>query len=214
MALIPSDPKQRNALLLGIVAIAAGYLFHSFWYSPREAEIAVLEDRLEQLEDRNRRARILATRGGEEIQERLAVFERHLTRLEGLIPQSEEVPRLLEAMAGEARRTGLGDLAAINPEPSEPGEFYTRRSYEVTVIGQYHDVGRFLTAVASLPRIITPVDLDLVARSPQAQRVAGSGDQEAGQVTARFRIQTYVLPTPPPELPPGNGANGTGGGIP
>lgn len=204
MALIPSEPRQRAALLVLFVALVGLYGFWEYWYTPRKAEIEQLESRLEQLEDRNRRARVLATRGVEELEERLAVFDRHLRQLETFIPRNEEVPRLLESMAMEARRNNLGDLASITPEPSQPGPYYTRTSYEVSVIGSYHEVGRFLTAVASLPRIVTPVDLEMTTRvAPRARGRPGTTDEERGEVTARFRIETYVLPDAPPPLPEG-----------
>ena len=208
MALIPSEPRQRAALLVIFVGLAGMYGFWEYWYNPRKLEIERLESRLEQLEDQNRRARVLATRGVEELEERLAVFDRHLRQLETFIPRNEEVPRLLESMALEARRNNLGDLASINPEPSQPGAYYTRTSYEVSVIGPYHDVGRFLTAVASLPRIITPVDLEMTSRLGPRGRGAANQEDEPGDVTARFRIETYVLPDAPPPLP------GTEGEIP
>ncbi|NIP60475.1 MAG: type 4a pilus biogenesis protein PilO, partial [Gemmatimonadetes bacterium] len=153
MALVPDDPKQRNAFLVGLVALAVMYFFWDMWYTPRGEE-------LEQLEDQNRRAQILATRGGEQMQERLALYQRHVTQLEQLIPQSEEVPQLLNDMTVEARRVNV-DIALMRPEPPEPGEFYTRQSYQLEAVGEYHDVARFLTAVASLSRIITPVDMDV-----------------------------------------------------
>ncbi len=207
MALIPTEPRQRAALLVGFIALAGLYAFHEYWYTPEREEVTALETRLEQLEDRNRRARVLATRGMEELQERLAVFDRHLRQLETFIPRNEEVPRLLESMALEARRNGLGDLATIAPEPAQPGAYYTRTSYEVSVIGQYHDVGRFLTAVASLPRIITPMDLEMSVRSRTVPRGGSRGGAgEPGQVDARFRIETYVLPDAPPPLPEGEEA--------
>lgn len=212
MALIPSEPRQRAALLVGFLALAGVYAFHSYWYTPEREQVERLETRLEQLEDRNRRARVLATRGMEELQERLAVFDRHLRQLETFIPRNEEVPRLLESMALEARRNGLGDLATIQPEPSQPGAYYTRTSYEVSVIGQYHDVGRFLAAVASLPRIITPMDLQMSVRTRTVARAGGGGAaEEPGQVDARFRIETYVLPDAPPPLPDASEAPGGDG---
>jgi len=57
------------------------------------------------------------------------------------------------------------------------------------VVGEYHDVGRFLTAVASLPRIITPTDMEL----DQFTGAPPSPDIQ-NPVVARFRIQTYVIP--------------------
>ena len=48
-----------------------------------------------------------------------------------------------------------------------------------------------MTSVASLSRIITPVDLDVAPFTGEA----GAVDYDA-PIEARFRIQTYVLPGP------------------
>ncbi len=202
MALIPDDPRQRNALLGIIIALAAVYLFWDYWYNPQVEEIDALEARLEQVEEQNRQAQVIAARGGEELEERLAVYERHIERLEELIPESEEVPALLNSMALEARNAGV-ELGSMRPEPADEGEFYTMQSYEIGVIGDYHDVGRFLTAVASLPRIVTPVDVEITPYTGPDVTDA------AFPVQARFRIQTYVVPGDgdlPPELPEESGA--------
>lgn len=210
MALIPDDPKQRNALLLGVLAVAVFYGFWAYWYSPRKAEVDEMTARLEQLESENNRARIIATRGGTDLQERLALYERHVDRLEKLIPQSEEVPALLNEITAEARRMGLnrGDLASLRPDQNEAGAFYTKQSYEVEVIGDYHDIGRFLTSVASLPRIITPVDLDLSTFVGDASVLDPSIETP---LSAHFWIETYILPTPT-QTSPAEGPEGREGG--
>jgi type IV pilus assembly protein PilO len=198
MALIPEKPTKRAALLIFVIVGAGLYFFYDSWYTPQREDADAMQARLEQLESANRRAQIVAARGSQDLIERLALYERHVATLETLIPQSHEVPALLNNMAMEARRSDI-DLALMRPEPAETGTFYTKRSYEIGVIGEYHDVGRFLTSVASLPRIITPVDLDLVTFEGDEQAV----DYDAA-VTARFRIQTYVLPGPgevPPDVP-------------
>ena len=87
MALIPDDPKQRNALVIGVVALAGFYFFWSMWYSPRAEQVVSLETRLEQLERENQRAQTVATRGTEGLEERLALYERHMIQLEQLIPE-------------------------------------------------------------------------------------------------------------------------------
>ena len=56
-------------------------------------------------------------------------------------------------------------------------------------IGDYHDIARFLTAVASLSRIITAVDVAITPfNDPQ-----GLINVE-NPVAADFRIETYILP--------------------
>lgn len=187
MAILPSDPKRKKAVLAAGLALVGLYFFHSYYYSPRAEEAEVLEARLEQLENQNRRAQIIATRGGVELEQRLALYEGHIVQLEKLIPQDEEVAALLEAMAVEGRRTGV-EITLMRPEPMEVGEFYDRWSYEIGVHGTYHAVGTFLASIASLERIVASVDMEL---GPAAQTETGEAD--AGQVNARFRIQTYVV---------------------
>jgi type IV pilus assembly protein PilO len=207
MALIPDDPKQRNALLLGVLTIALFYVFWSYWYSPKQEEIAANNERLEALVQSNRLAEIRVARGGDELEARLAQYEGHVDRLEGLIPQSEEVASLLNQISSAARETGVSD-PNMSPEPQEVGAFYTKDSYQIEVIGEYHDIGRFLTEIASLPRIITPVDLEL---SPfQGDPSILDPDLE-NPLSARLRIQTYILPANSNPLPV-EGSGGEGGG--
>ncbi len=196
MALVPDDPKQRNALIIGIVALAGMYFFWSYWYSPNKTEVDEMTARLEQLDSENRRAQIIATRGGTELQDRLAEFERHVVQLEALIPQSEEVATLLNDVESVAQQTGV-QSAALRPEADEVGAFYTKQSYEMEVIGDYHDLGAFLATIASLPRIITPVNLEITP----LQGNTAAYDMEY-PLTARFQIQTYIVPA---------GAGGGGG---
>ena len=62
-------------------------------------------------------------------------------------------------------------------------------SYQFTVVGHYHQVGEFLTDIASLRRIMVPTDVRLAAAS-QAQGRA-FGDTTA-MLEARFTVRTYV----------------------
>ncbi|MFH1765874.1 MAG: type 4a pilus biogenesis protein PilO [Gemmatimonadota bacterium] len=189
MALIPDDPKQRNALVVGILTAALFYVFWAYWYSPRKVAVEELGAQVEQLESQNQRAQIISARGGSELEERLALYERHVGRLERLIPQEEEFAALLNDITAESRRNGV-EIATMRPEPEEVGAFYTKKSYELEVIGDYHNIGRFLGAIASLPRIITPKDLELM--NFQGDDTVLNPDYET-PLTARLRIQTYLL---------------------
>jgi type IV pilus assembly protein PilO len=189
MALIPEDPKKRNALLAGLFILAGFYFFDAYWWSAAREEVGGLEERLEVLEAQNNRAQLLAARGGADLEQRLAAYERHLRELERLVPRSQEVPALLDDIATEAIRNDV-ELGIIRPDGEEPGAFYNRQTYSYEVFGEFHDVGRFLSGIASLPRIITPVDLDLqLYGGPVIPSLRGRT-----VVHARFRIVTYVIP--------------------
>jgi len=184
----PSDPKQRNAFILGVLMLVLLYPFFEWIYAPRRDEVTAMQTRLEDLDDQNRRAQILAARGGGDLEERMALYERHVERLEELIPALEEVPGLVDDINIRARRAGV-DVNRILPEPTEPGPFYSRTSYEMSIVGEYHDVARVLTDIASLPRIVTPIELSMVLFQQ-----ANLFPEYESPVLASFRIETYVLP--------------------
>lgn len=198
----PSDPTQRNWMLGGIVAFALIYPFASFFMTPRNEANDVVRDRLESLQIQNRQAGVILARGGEDLENRMATYERHVARLEELIPAQEEVPALVDDIQARARVSGV-EVVGLDPEPTEPAGPYNRTGYQMTVVGDYHDVGRFLTEIASLPRIVTPVQVDMESYVGVSQRA-----DMISPVLATFRIETYVLPDgaaaiAPAEMPGG-----------
>ena len=190
MAILPSDPQLRQKVLLGVLLVGGlGYLAHTYLLTPRAAEIAALETRLETIQTQNETARALAGGAGvADVERQLGVYQAQLATVEGLIPLSEELPDLLDAISAEAQRTGV-DLSLIQPTDATQEEFYTRRTYSIAVLGTYHDVGEFLARIASLPRVITPINLSLTP-------VAQPGRDGQPRLQASFSIETYVLPDP------------------
>ena len=189
MALIPTDPKQQKALVAGVAAIAVLYFANSFWLDPKRDLVAADEATLEQLEGSNRSAQLLATQGGRDLEERMALYERHIAQLERLIPAQEQLSVLISDITSLGRSVGV-DIQSLRPDGSEPVGAYTKETYAWSAAGEYHDVARFLTMVASMERIVTPVDMDIqIFEAP-----IGAIDGPVSPVLATFRIQTYVIP--------------------
>lgn len=202
---IPKDKAGQNKLVLVILPllILGGYYY--FLHSKKKAEIVASETRLEELEKKNATAKAIALTGGPDLQQKLELYEQHMKRLEELIPRSEEIAALLNGLSERAIDAAV-DLSLLKPELSEPGEFYTQQTYQIQVIGQYHDIGRYLAAIASGPRIVTPVDLRLRPRPPNEAARDGTP-----KLNAEFRIVTYVIPPPPEEAPAADAAPAQGG---
>jgi type IV pilus assembly protein PilO len=197
----PSDPKQRNWMLGGLAALVVMVPFNMYLMTPRQEANVVVQARLEILDTQNRQAGIILARGGGDLEERMALYERHVARLEELIPGQEEVAALLDDIQTQARLVNV-EVQSLNPEPTEAAGPYDKTGYAMSVVGEYHAVARFLTEIASLSRIVTPVQVDLeIYGSPEAQTDMTS------PVQASFRIETYVLPDrvalPAAELPGG-----------
>lgn len=190
-----AESSNRQMILLAVLVLGGlGYGAYNYVYLPRSAEVQELETRLERLEAQNQTARQLTAREGRsQVERRLALYREQLIQVEGLIPSSEELPDLLDAISAEAQRTGV-DLALIQPVGASGEQFYTRRTYELAVHGAYHEIGEFLTEIASLRRIITPINLHVTVLTPPPGRTEP-------KLEAKFSIETYVLPSdefPPP----------------
>jgi Tfp pilus assembly protein PilO len=202
VALLPQDPKQQKAVGAIVLMFAALYGFHTYWYTPRKEEVDILRDRIDQLTNRNRNAQIAAARGGADLESRIALYRGHMGSLEQLIPATEEVPQLMRTISSQARSAGVS-LSGLEPEADEVGEHYTKLTWRVSAFGEYDNLGRFLTSIASLPRIATPIDVELGPYPPPS----GAPVEYENPVLASFRIQLYVLPqagelSSDPEAPP------------
>jgi type IV pilus assembly protein PilO len=193
MALPPLDPQTRRNLLLGAAVLAlVSYGFYSYVYSPRVTEVDALRTRLEELQTRNSSARALTRGVGDDPEGVLAAYRRQLESVEGLIPSGEELPDLLDAISMEAQRSGV-EISLIQPSGATEEQYYTRRVYDMAVLGRYHDIGEFLTRVASLPRIVTPKNLVLAPAPATGAQPASAA--EPVRLEARFSVETYVIPT-------------------
>lgn len=186
------DAQTRKNLLMGsVLLLAVGYGFYSYILTPRKTEVAALSTRVEELKTRNSAARAMTRGVGTDPEGVLAAYRRQLEAVEGLIPSGEELPDLLDAISVEAQRSGV-EISLIQPSGATEESYYTRRVYDMAVIGRYHDIGEFLTRVASLPRIVTPKNLTL---SPAPSTGTNPSAADAVRLEARFSIETYVIPT-------------------
>ena len=185
MGLGPSDPQQQKKLLIGLLPLILLAAYYFLFYGDKKAEVEALQSRYDTLEQNNNTARAIAQQGSsEDLARRLDLYQEHMERLEQLIPSGEEVPDLLNMIASRAEATDV-QLALMRPEEDVASDFYRRVTYEMGVIGNYHEVAQFLSEVGSLPRIVTPIDLTLRRR-----------EDTASELEASFRIETYVLPQP------------------
>ena len=116
-------------MLVGLVLGLGWYAGYTYHFKGRQESLTIKENQLEALEQKNRRSRSLAARR-DDLNQRMAMYERQLLIFEEFIPQSEEVPELLDAISREAALTGV-ELARIRPRAATQGEgFYARQTWE------------------------------------------------------------------------------------
>ena len=160
--------------------------------SAGKARVAAIQDTISTLQAQTDSAkRELATGTVEDLNKRLDGYRASLSMLRRLVPERSEVPNLLDDMSTRARIRGVTLSRADPVIPAEPGPapFETQR-FNVSVLGHYDQIGAFLADVASLQRIIVPVDVSLLAASAPAAKALG--DSTGALLEAKFQIRTYV----------------------
>ena len=188
-ALLPSDPLARNAFFLALLACFSAYFLYIYLHRPRLQRVETLTLRIDQLASLRQQHGVDLPLLAEDPERHLGVYSAYLARLEALVPTSEDVASLLAAISVEERRAGV-EVTMLRPEPRESGEVYDRWSYQVAVRGRYHQIASFMTAIASLHRIMIPSDVNIAAELAYPTDGVGA----SASLVASFRIQTYVRP--------------------
>lgn len=195
MALLPQDPKQQKQLLLGVVPLLLAFAYYQFYHTGRATAAEELLVRVETIEASNSTARAIAAQYGPQLGRQIELYQEHLRRLEDLIPRREDVPELLNLITQQPSV----EMASIEPQPEQAGTFYIAQSYALAVLGEYHEIGEYLTYIGSLPRIIKPSRVRLQIQTERAGA--------APLLRAEFLIQTYVIPHTPMTAPDTAGGN-------
>ena len=185
MGMLPDDPRSQKALLAIIAAAAIGALFYLYVYSPKNDTLEEDEARLEQLEFLNEQAN--ARIGNlDALRDELRGTEVQLQVLERLVPSESEMPAIYQAIASEAELLGLKLISVTPAAPvADTAGYFMRQDWMMSLEGEYHRVGVFVTRVASFDRIVRPqiVDITPAGETPSGRQL----------VTAVLSLETFVL---------------------
>jgi type IV pilus assembly protein PilO len=189
MALLPT--RQRDQILLIVIVLSLGAIggYFMYMFGDKSQEIATLDTHVTALQTMNDKVKSDIKSGAFERARREAQrYERNLVILNRLVPNSNEVPALLDQVSTAARRAGL-ELQDVAPAGPQPGEEFDTYKYKVGVFGGYHEIAQFLTNIATLDRIVAPMNVNLIVTQGKGEKRARSGES---LLDARFEIQTYV----------------------
>jgi len=90
----------------------------------------------------------------------LAEIERDFGAMLRQLPGKTEVPSLLVDISQTALGAGLQEKL-WQPTGEVQKDFYAELPIKLRYTGSYHDLGRFVSGIAALPRIVTLHDIDI-----------------------------------------------------
>jgi type IV pilus assembly protein PilO len=196
MALLPTKQRDQVMVLITLLAVGLVGLYWYFVYDPRSTEIDRLAAHVDSLDELNQKAKSEMAKGTvEQIREQARTSRENLDLMRTLVPTANEVSSLIDQVSTAARRARL-DISTLEPEPVIEGELFDTYRYRMRVNGSYHDIGRMLTNIGSLNRVVTSINLQLAL--PQGNLTSPPGKQV---LATGFEIQTYVVRTTPRSKP-------------
>ena len=106
----------------------------------------------------------------DEYKSQMAEMEQSFETILKQLPRDTEVPGLIDDISLAALNSGL-ELKRISPSDQITTEFYNELPIDIEVVGDYHQLGTFVSSVASLPRIVTLHDFDIVGSKTEGDRL-------------------------------------------
>lgn len=86
------------------------------------------------------------------------------------LPSDKKIPDLIRTVTRLSKKYRVS-VTAITPSGQAKVEYFTKVKYTMTVRGDYHDIGRFLTALGMEERILTSENLIMTATVGQETSV-------------------------------------------
>lgn len=122
----------------------------------------------------------------EAYRQQLVEIERSFGAMLRQLPGQTEVPSLLVDISQAGLASGLEEKL-FQPQAEVRRDFYAELPIKIRLVGGYHEIGRFVEAVAALPRIVTIHDVQL--QGPGVGRNRGAAP--ADNLTLDMIAKTY-----------------------
>jgi type IV pilus assembly protein PilO len=143
-------------VLVLAAVVAGGYYYH---VKDLQLTLANEEKREEQLKKEYEKKAFQAA-NLDAYRKQLAEMEETFGALVSQLPSDTEVPGLLEDITNKGLLNGL-NIRSIDLQAERAKEFYIELPISIVASGSYHDLGAFVSGLASLPRIVTLHDFSI-----------------------------------------------------
>jgi len=184
------DPNVRNAVIGVAVILAVSYLWFDSFYSPKMEEIHALTERKEKVEAELLKINALKPQL-EKLRQEAVIMAAKLDSLKNIFPDRKEVPRLIREITAVNRRSGV-ITTRFTPMPDVEKEYYVENKYNVSMLGDYHNLGALFSYFANF-QLIVNVDNLSISANPGYGNNKGAGPYEERQpsVLAAFELTTF-----------------------
>lgn len=187
------EKEKKQLMYLGIaVPVLAAVAYYMLLFQPDSDRLTNMRSRIDTMQAKIDTAKADLAKGTVEASRaRVAAYMRQLTMLRKLVPAANDVPNLIDDISNRAKRRGIA-IAKFTPGTVEPGTPFEVHKYSYTVFGHYDEIAAFLSDVASLTRIMVPVDVKVDQAKQTAMKAYA--DTSGALLEVSFELRTFVKP--------------------
>jgi type IV pilus assembly protein PilO len=180
------DPNNPGVWPAPVKAVVFAVLFAAILFAgwkfdvtkQREALAALEKKEKEQIDILDARQKKAANLNA--LKEQMKEMEQSFGDMVKQLPNKTEVAGLLIDISQTGLASGL-EFKLFQPRGEAPKEFYAELPINLSVVGNYHQFGEFVSGIAALPRIVTTHDINI---KPLGGSEKSGGDTPQLQMTA------------------------------
>ena len=162
------DPRNPGVWPVGfriaVFVIVFAALVYAGWHfdiiKQREELAGLKQKEAEQIQVLEARQRKVANLDA--LKEQMKEMEQSFVDMLQQLPNRTEVADLLIDISQTGLSAGL-EFKLFQPGGETPREFYAELPINISVVGDYHKFGRFISGIAALPRIVTTHNIQIQA---------------------------------------------------
>ena len=160
------DPSNPGVWPVGFKIAVFVIVFAALVYAGWHFDITKLREELAGLKQKEaEQIQILEVRQRkvanlDALKEQMQEMEQSFVDMLRQLPNKTEVADLLTDISQTGLSAGL-EFNLFQPGGETPREFYAELPINISVVGDYHKFGRFISGIAALPRIVTTHDIQI-----------------------------------------------------
>ena len=162
----PAPIKVLVWVVLLVAVLVAGYYYHI-----KDLQLGLVKEQGQEITLRKEyEKKAFQAANLEAYRQQMVEMEESFGALVSQLPSDTEVPGLLEDITNKGLLNGL-EIASIDLQKERAREFYVELPIAISASGSYHDLGAFISGMASLPRIVTLHDFKISSKDSNANNL-------------------------------------------
>jgi len=146
------DPKVKNPLIVALIAGFLGFLWYDYSFRSLNENVVMLTEQKDQKESELRTINALKPQL-DRLRGETVLATSKLDSLKNIFPDQKEVPRLIREITAVNRKSNVVTTRFF-PMPDVEREYYVENKYNVSVAGDFHNLGEFFSYLANFQLII------------------------------------------------------------